>query len=160
MTTPSIVPVNRSGTYRDYLQTKVDRSGAARIEAVSVSVPSGTTTTTIVGLAPFNKGFRLDVGSTQLAVAALGSSVTLDIGYVYDDNVTYTNDQDAFATGLTVAAAGGLVVFDEVVGLRDFVAQANGWLVAVIQGATTGNTGNIFGQVGGIYDGLQAATNR
>jgi len=160
MTTPSIVPTNRTGTYRDYLQTKVDKSGASRTEATSVSVPSGTTTTTIVGLIPFNKGFRMSVGGTQLAVGALGTSVTIDIGYVYSDNTTYTNDPDAFASGLTVAAAGGLIVFDESVGLGAFTAEADGWVVAVIGGTTTGTTGSIFGQISGVYDGLSATSNR
>ena len=159
MTTPSILPTVASGTYKDYLHTKVDRGGQARVQAVQVSVPSGTTTTTIVGLAPFNKGFRMNVGGTQLASAALGSSVTLDIGYVYDLNGTYTNDSDAFATGLTAAAAGGLLVFDETTGLGAFCAEGDGWIVAVVQGATTGTTGNIFGQIEGVYDGLSAASN-
>lgn len=160
MTTPSIVPTNRSGTYRDYLQTKLDKSGAMRTEAFTVSVPSGTTTTTIVGLIPFNKGFRLSLGGTQLAVGALGTSVTIDVGYVYNDNVTYTNDPDAFASALTVAAAGGLIVFDETVGLGAFTAEADGWVTVTIGGATTGTTNSIFGQIASVYDGLSASSNR
>jgi len=160
MTTPAIVPINRSGTYRDYLQTKVDRSGAMRTEAFSVSVPSGTVVTTIVGLIPFNKGFRFSLGGTQLAVAALGTSVTIDVGYVYSDNTTYTNDTDAFASALTVAAAGGLIVFDETVGLSAFTAEADGWVTVSIAGATTGSTGSIFGQIAAVYDGLSATSNR
>lgn len=154
MTTPTILPTKWQGNAQDYLKTKADRSGAARGQYTTVSVPSGTTTTTIVGLVPFNRGFRFLQGASQLATANLGASVTLNIGYVYNDNVTYTNDTDAFASLLTASAA-GLLVFDETIGLG-WVAEGDGWIVAEIAGATTGTTGAISGQIVGEYDDVSA----
>ena len=156
MTTPTILPTNRDGTYKDYLKCKVDRSGAVREQYATVSVPSGTTVATVVGLVPFNKGFRLDYGATQLAVGALGTSVTVDIGYVYKTGSTATDDVDAFATLLTAATAGGLLVLDEPIGLS-WVAEDDGWIAVTIRGATTGTTGSIFGQVNGAYDGINVS---
>lgn len=157
MATPSIYPTQYSGTDRDYLHTKVDRDGCTRLQYVTVSVPAGTTSGTVVGLAPFNAGFRLSYGS-KLHVEDLdtASSVTLDIGYIYDDTATYTGVADAFASDITTAQAGGLITFDEAAGLS-FVAEANGWIVVTTGGASTGTTGAISGQLLGCYDGLSAS---
>lgn len=149
MTTPSILPVGYKGDYRDYLMTKVDRSGAERILKNTVSVPSGTTTTTIIGLAPFNKGAEL--GQLYAFVAALGTSVTIDLGYVYDDNTNNTNKSNAFLAASTVAAAGGLLSVNTADPCT-WTATANGWLVAVIGGATTGSTGILSYRIGFAYD--------
>lgn len=156
MAQPSIVPANFLNTYRDYLHTKVDRDGCLRMQYSTVSVPSGTTTTTIVGLVPFNKGFRLSQGSTQLYSAALGTSVTGDIGYVYKSGSTATDDPDAFGSAITTFAAGGLIVFDEFAGLS-WVAADDGWIAVTIGGATTGSTGSIQSQIVGCYDGAQSS---
>ncbi|MDP9195209.1 MAG: hypothetical protein M3O22_00295 [Pseudomonadota bacterium] len=153
MTTPSIVPTKYAGDDGDFLIAKIDRSGALRMEYVSVSVPSGTATSTVVGLVPFRKGARFIQGATQLYVENIGDgSFTFNVGYVYDDNTTYTNDDDAFASALTTGQAGGLITFDEHAGLS-WVADADGWIVATTGGSTTDNTGVIKGQACLAYDG-------
>lgn len=151
MTTPSIVPTKWNGTVTDYLKTKVDRSGDLRPQRTTVSVPSGTTTTTIVGLVPFNAGEQIT--GFRLYCDALGTSVTVSIGVVYDDNVGNTNNQTLFASGLTAAAAGGELVMAASATNVVYVTTGAGWLVATIGGATTGSTGNIQGTVFGYYDG-------
>lgn len=150
MTTPSIIPVGYAGTSLDYLKTKVERDGSQRASFGAVSVPSGTTTTTIIGLIPFNANFRLT--DFYIFVAALGTSVTVDIGYVYDDNVTFTNKSNAFISASTTAAAGGALTAPTTVDAATWTATANGWLVAVIGGATTGTTNNISYSIGNVYD--------
>lgn len=157
MTTPSIIPTIYQGTTKDYLHTKVDRQGVVRCQSTSVSVPTGTTTTTIVGLAPFNAGDRILVDGSAVACGALGTSVTVDLGVVYDDNVTFTNNQTLFASGLTAAAAGGVLVITNSVTNIPYVTLGNGWVVATIGGATTGTTNSIFAQIASCYDGLVAA---
>lgn len=157
MTTPSIYPTKYSGTYKDFLNTKVDRDGCNRTQYTTVTVPSGTTTSTVIGLVPFNKGFRFSQGSSQLYIANIGDgSFTFDIGYVYDDNATYTNDPDAFASALTTGQAGGLITFDEFAGLS-WVAEANGWIAVTTGGSTTDASGAIQGQIVGCYDSLVAS---
>lgn len=157
MTTPSIVPTKWVGTDLDYLHCKVERDGAMREQYTTVSVPSGTTTTTIVGLVPFQKGFRLGYGATQLYIANIGDgSFTFDVGYVYKTGSTGTDDPDAFASALTTGQAGGLIVLDEFAGLS-WVAQDDGWIAITTGGTTTDATGSIQGQVVGCYDGATSA---
>lgn len=157
MTTPSILPVGYDGTYRDYLKTKVERDGSVRLQYTTVTVPAVTTTTTIVGLVPFNKGFRLSYG-TKLYTADLDTStnVTLDIGYVYKTGSTATDDPDAFASAITTAQTGGLITFDEQAGLS-FVAEDDGWIAVTVGGGSTVTSGAISGQCLGVYDGLNTS---
>lgn len=149
MTLPSIVPVGYSETTNDFLKTKVDHSGAERASYGVVSVLTGTVTTTIVGLIPFNKGARL--ASSYVYSDALGTSVTLDLGYVYSDNVSNTNKSNAFLAASTTAAAGGSLVVNTP-DVATWTATGDGWIVAVVGGATTGSTGNLSFRIGNVYD--------
>jgi hypothetical protein len=150
MTLPSIVPTGYAGNSTDFLRTKVDRSGADRVSFGAVSVPSGTVVTTVIGLIPFNSGARLS--SFYAFFAALGAGVTVDIGYVYDDNVGNTNKQTAFIAASTIAAAGGALSAVTTVDPCTWTATANGWLVVTIGGATTSSTGNVSYRLGLTYD--------
>lgn len=154
MTTPSIVPAPFQGTSTDYLKTKVERDGSVRCQAETVSVPTGTTTATIVGIVPFNAGFRILPDGCSFASDALNTGVTLSIGVVYDDNVGNTNNQTLFTNASTASAAGGAILVTNSATNVPYVTTGNGWVVATIGGATTGTTGNIYGQVVGCYDGL------
>jgi hypothetical protein len=156
MTTPSIVPTKWNGTSTDFLKTKVDRSGASRAQRTTVSVPSGTTVNTIVGLVPFNKGEQIT--GFRLYCDALGTSVTANVGVVYDDNTNNTNNQTLFLSGSTNPAAGGELTFTTSAANSVYVTTDSGWLVATITGATTGSTGNIQGTVFAVYDGLSGLT--
>lgn len=154
MTTPSIVPTQYDGTSRDYLKVKDDRSGGARTYAGTVSVPSGTAATTVVGLVPFNKGARFSINSNSVACGNFGAgTTTVSLGYVYDDNVTYTNDVDAWASAATAPQSGGFVTVDEVDGIS-FVAEANGWIAITINTADADATSSITWSFTGSYDGL------
>lgn len=155
MTTPAIVPAQYNATATDYLKVKQDRSGAARMCVGAVSVPSGTAATAIVGLVPFNRGARFHIDSNSVYVADIGAgTTTISLGYVYDDNVTYTNNQTAFASASTAIQAGGFVSLTAGAAGLQFVAQANGWLVATINTAATDATGDITFNLIESYDGL------
>lgn len=149
MTQPTNVPVGYQNTVLDYLHTKVERDGSERAAYGVISVPTGTTTTTSFGMVPFNKGARLSGLFTN--VAALGTSVTADIGYVYSDNTNNTNKSNAFAAASTVAAAGGSIVV-ATPDVATWTATADGWILLTIGGATTGSTGNVSYRVGLCYD--------
>lgn len=153
MTTPSIVSSKYAGTSADFLKAKIDRSGACRNEYFTVTVPGSTSTSTVIGLVPFRKGARFVQGASQLYTADLdtGTDVTIDIGYVYDDNVTYTNDPDAFASALTTAQTGGLITFDEFAGLS-WQADGDGWIAITTGGGSTTTSGAIKGQIVLAYD--------
>ncbi len=153
MTTPSIAPTKYSKTDADYNLAKSDKSGATRLQAGSVSVPSGTVATTVIGLVPFRKGATLVRGSTSVYFANIGDgSFTADIGYVYDDNSTYTNDPDAFAVAHIAGRAGGYATLGATAGLT-WVAAADGWIAVTTGGSTTDATDDITFQVSLSYDG-------
>lgn len=153
MTLPTIVPVAFQATAKDFLHTKCSRDGDMSLQVQQVSIPSGTTTTTIVGLIPFNKGIRVATDAFSVLNDALGTSVTISLGYVYNDNVSFTNNQTAFLAATAAASAGLLAPTG--IGL-DFVAQGDGWIVATVGGATTTTTGNLTASVPFAYDGVNA----
>ena len=158
MTTPTILPTGYAGDATDYLKTKVDRDGCIREQYSTVTIPATTVTTTVIGLVPFNKGFRLSSGATRLAVGDLDTStnVTIDVGYVYKTGSAETDDQNAFASALTIAQTGGYIVFDEPTTDLPFVAADDGWIALTIGGGNTTTAGAFYGQISGCYDGLNA----
>ena len=156
MTNPTIVPTKYAADDGDYNIAKVDRSGALRVEQNSVTIPAATASGVVVGIVPFRKGAKFVFGASKLYVADLdtGTDVTMDIGFVYSDAVTYTSDPNAFASALTTAQTGGLIVFDEHAGLT-FIAEADGWIAVTLGGGQPTTTeGVIKGQVVLAYDGV------
>jgi hypothetical protein len=154
MTTPTVLPTQYAGTYKDFLKVKTDRSGAARVVAGTVSVPSGTTANSYVGLVPFVKGARFVIGDKSVYCNNFGAgTTTINLGYVYDDNVTYTNDVDAWASLSTAAQSGGFITVDEKEG-ASFVAAANGWVTAQLIAADADATADIAFNFVEAYDGL------
>jgi hypothetical protein len=156
MTLPTVVDTQYNGTVTDFLKTKCDRSGAARVYSGVVSVPSGTAANAFVGLVPFNKGARFHIDSTSIYAGNFGAAdTTLNIGYIYSDNVTYTNDVDAWASLSAAPQSGGFVSVDEFAGLS-FVAAADGWVAAQLIQTAADATADITFQFTGAYDGLSA----
>lgn len=159
MTLPTIYPVEYNGTATglspDFTKVKADRSGAARVYSGSVSVVSGTAATTIIGLVPFNKGARFHLSNTSIYVPDIGAgTTTISIGYVYSDNTNNTNNATAWASASTAIQAGGYVSLTAAATGLNFVATADGWVVATINTAATDATGSISFQILGSYDGL------
>lgn len=157
MTTPSVLPTQYAGNYKDFLKVKCDRDGCVRTLAGTVSVPSGTAADAFVGLVPFNKGARFTIGDKSIYCGNFGAgTTTVNVGYVYDDNVTYTNDVDAWASLSTAAQSGGFVTVDEKEG-NVFVAEANGWIAVQLKAAAADATADIEFNFGVAYDGLSAS---
>lgn len=152
MTTPNIVPSGYQATDADYLKAKCDRSGAARLVSGVISVPSGTAANAYIGMVPFRNGARFTINDKSIHAGNFGAaSTTLNVGYIYDDEVTYTNDVDAWVSLSTAPQSGGFVTVDEVEGLS-FVAAADGWLAAQIIAAAADATANLTFNVLVSYD--------
>lgn len=139
MTTPSIL-ADTAGN------AKVDRSGAVRSIKAAATIPASTAADTIVGMVRFQAGFSLD----QLAVVSedldTATNVTLDVGFVYDDDTTYTNNPDAFFDGIDIVQDAGSVVWPVADGLltgTGFVAEADGYIVVQTKGASTTTEGDV-----------------
>lgn len=152
MTLPTLYPAGYDGTAKDFLKAPRDNGGAQRIVQGVVSVTSGTTANSYAGLVPFRKGARFQIGDKSIHAGNFGAgTTTLNVGYIYNDNTTYTNDVDAWASLNTAAQAGGFVTVDEIEGLS-FVAQADGWLAVQLIAADADATANLTFQVGVAYD--------
>lgn len=156
MTTPNYYPTQFQGDDTDYLKVKCDRSGAARIIAGSVTVPATATDGQFVGLTPFNKGARFHFDDKSVYAGNFGgATTTINLGYIYDDNTTYTNNVDAWASASASAQSGGFVTVDEKDGLT-FVAEADGWIAVEIDTANADAEAAIEFQFSVAYDSLQA----
>lgn len=153
MTLPSIVPTGFAGDRTDFNKVKRDTFGAVRQESGSVVVPNGTVAGTFVGLVPFNAGARFVVSDKSFHITDIdaGTDSTVNVGIIYDDNVTYTNDVDAFASLSTAGQAGGFITIDETAWMT-LVTQGNGWLVLENEANTTEAEGTVTYTVGVTYD--------
>lgn len=154
MTYPTVLPAGYAGNASDFAKVPgVDRSGAARIQQGSVTVPSLTAADVVVGLLPFQAGARINIHDKSIYAGNFGgATTTLNIGYVYEDNVTYTNDLDAWASLSAAPQAGGFVTVDEKEGLS-FVAEGNGWLIAQLKALAADAEAAINFNVTVAYDG-------
>lgn len=149
MTTPSIVPTSFTGTDKDYLQAPRTNNGTIAVVAGAVSVPSGTAADAQVGLFPFQKGATFHAPTFYCGNFGAGTT-TVNFGIVYDDNVTYTNDVDLFASLATAAQSGGYVTLDEKEWMN-YVTTGNGWVIAELKAAAADATESITFNVGVQY---------
>lgn len=153
MTTPTVVPTGYAGDDTDYLKVKRDTFGAVRNVRGTVTIPNGTAAGVFIGLVPFQKGasFVINDKSVHITDIDAGTDSLVNLGIIYDDDTTYTNDVDAFASASTAGRAGGFISVDEVEGLT-FEAQGNGWLAVENDVNVTESEGTITFNVGVVYD--------
>ena len=120
------------------------RNGGAQHVRRTATIPAVTVVTTIIGMIPFQKGARVNYGGTQVLVADLdtATNVVLDVGFIYTDDTTFTNDPNAFIAGSAVAQAGGIDLFDATAGFT-FVAEAEGFITITTSGGSTTTEGDI-----------------
>lgn len=153
MTLPTVYPTGYDGTTKDFLKAPVNRSGAEFLVNGSVSVPSGTAADAYVGIVPFQKGARFKIGDKSIHCGDFGAgTTTVNVGYIYNDNTTYTNDVDAFASLSAAPQSGGWVTVDEIEGMS-FVAESEGWLAVQLKAAAADATANITYNLSVSYDG-------
>lgn len=136
MTTPDIFADGYTNSADAFLNSPSGQGLPDRPVRATVTVPAATASGDVIGLIPFQKGASLEMGSGALLTADLdtGTDVDFVLGFVYDDDTTFTNDPDAFITlntGLQAAAA--LVPFDGTGGFT-FVAEADGWIAMTLSG--------------------------
>lgn len=153
MTDMTIVPTQYAGDDTDFLKVKRDPSGAVRNVAGTVTVPSGTAEDVYIGLVPFQKGARFIINDKSVHVTDIddGTDSELDLGIIYDDNTTHTNDEDAFASASTAGQAGGWITVDETSGMT-LTTTGNGWLAVKNETNVTESEGTITFSVGVVYD--------
>lgn len=141
MTTPSIL--SDAATKRD---AKVDRSGAVRAQKGTATIPDTTASATVIGMIRFEEGFNLQGLHVKSADLDSGTDVLLHVGYVYDDDSTYTNDADAFFQSSDIAQDGGSVVWPVADGNLTgvgFTAEAGGYIAITTAADATDAAGDI-----------------
>lgn len=142
MTTPTIFSDVAASTR----SAKVDRSGAVRSVKAVAALPATAASGTIAGMIRFQKGMslqKLDIKTDDLDTS---TNVTLDVGYVYDDNVTFTDAPAAFLSASAIPQSAGSFVWPVASGLlvaTGFVAAADGYIVARTGGGATTTAGNV-----------------
>ena len=143
LTLPDVVPTGYDGTALDFKKTKAMRDGIARLITGTVSVPSGTAATEIVGLIPVNKGARFKLDDKSVYCGNFGAgTTTVDLGFIYYDSDEGTSDADAFASASAAPQAGGFVTVDEKAGLT-LEAAADGWLALTVNTAAADATADV-----------------
>lgn len=153
MTDMTVVPTGYAGDDTDFLKVKRDTFGAVRQVSGTVTIPNGTAEDAYIGLVPFQKGARFIVHDKSVHVTDIdsGTDSLLDLGIIYDDNTTFTNDEDAFVSASTAGQAGGFLSVDETTGLT-LVTQGNGWLALKNEANVTEAEGTVTFSVGVVYD--------
>jgi hypothetical protein len=143
MTTPTIVATGLAGDRTDFNKVKRDTFGAERTVTGTASVTSGTAADAFVGLVPFQKGAIFDIHDKSVHCGDFGAgTTTVNLGIIYDDDTTYTNDVDAFASLSTAAQSGGFISIDEIEGLT-LKTEANGYLAVQLKAAAADATADI-----------------
>lgn len=111
-------------------------------------VPGGTAVGTIIGMIRFQKDFsptHLALFSNDLDTPA--EATTFDVGYVYDDNTVFVDDDNAFFSLIDIAQDAGARVWpsnDDLGTGVSFVADGDGYIAVTIRGGSTTTFGNIF----------------
>lgn len=149
MTTPTIL-ADTAGN------AKVDRSGAVRSIHAQATVPNTTAADTIIGMIRFQKGFTLDQLAIKSSDIDAGTTVLIDVGYVYDDDTTYTNDPNAFFDGLDIGQDAGSRVWPVADGLLTgvgFTAEADGYITVQLTDDAAEADGTIDVKALFSYDG-------
>lgn len=153
MTTPTIVPTGYQNDESDYRTCKVDRSGAVRQAAGTVTVPASTAVGAFIGLVPFNAGARFVINDKSVHITDIdaGTDSTVNLGIIYADTNEGTDDVDAFVSASTAGQAGGFLTIDETSGMT-LVTTGNGWLAVENEANITEAEGTITFNVGVVYD--------
>lgn len=141
MTTPTILSdVGSQGTKG----ARVDRSGAMRSQKAVATIPATTAATTIIGMIPFQKGFTLESFQLKTDDLDTGTTVTLNVGYVYTDNVSFTDAPAAFISANAIAQTGTSLIYPIAAGLltgTPFIAAGDGYVVLQVQAGPTTTAG-------------------
>jgi len=153
MTSPTIVPTRFQNNDTDFLKVKRDTFGAVRQVSDTVTVPTATAVGAFVGLVPFQAGARFIIGSTSVHITDIdaGTDSLVNVGIIYDDDTTHTNDVDAFSSNSTAGQAGGFIAVDETTGMT-LETTGNGWLALENQANITESEGTVTFTVGVVYD--------
>lgn len=140
MTTPTIFSDVAAQAY----QAKVERNGDVVAQKAIATIPASTAAGTNIGMIRFQKGFTLTALAIVSADLDTGTTVVLDVGYLYDD--TTGEDDNAFFNDIDIAQDAGSVVWPIADGLLtgvSFTATGAGYLSITTRSGSTTTAGDI-----------------
>ncbi len=155
MTLPTIYPSGYNGTSSDFSKVKADRSGALRSSVFTVTVPTSTATSTVIGFVPVRKGARLHLPACRISIDDLdsGTTITSEIGIVYDDATNNTSVPDKYvADGATTGQSAGAFTLLTTNAADSYVVTGDGWLALTLTAGPTTTLGTIHGVAAITYD--------
>jgi hypothetical protein len=113
----------------------------------TTSLAAGVANGSNVGLLPFNKGAKVFMGSNiYITDIDTATTATGTLGWIYDNNTSFTNDPDGFVTSFTTPQTGGRVEFSASAGYS-FEAEGDGWVVYVVGGENVEVVGTITSDI-------------
>lgn len=146
-------PTKYQGDDGDFLIVKMDRSGAVRQEAGTVTVPTSTAAGAFVGLVPFNAGAKFIINDKSVHITDIdtGTDSLVNLGIIYNSVADGTDDVDAFTLASTAGQAGGFIAITNEAGMI-LETTGNGWLAVENDVNITEAEGTITFSVGIVYD--------
>ncbi len=145
MTTPDIF-ADGEDSANSFLNAPSGQGDGPRMVKRTATVADSASVGTVYGMIPFNKGAQFSYGGTTIIPTNLDTAtlLTLDVGYIYNDNDTSSNinDDNAFVDNSTTGRAGGVIAFSAVAG-KTFEATADGWLVVTTAGGSVTTAGTM-----------------
>lgn len=150
MTTPTLF----SDVAANPLLAKGEPQGVIT-QKFSLTLPTTATAGTNCGLIRFQKGFSLVGLSLKASDMDTSTTLVLDVGYLYDDSVTYTEDDNAFFNDIDIGQDAGSVVWPIADGLLtgvSFTAEDAGYLSLTTRGETIEVAGTVEGIALFTYD--------
>lgn len=152
MTTPTLFTTQYGSGVESLRQAPGGQGFQANYAYTNILVPASTAQNTVIGILPFQEGFRMSYAS-KLILDDLdtGTDVTLDWGYVYLNDSDFTEASDAFISSSTIPQGGGTVDPTRFDGSR-FIAETEGWVCVVVTGGATTTEGNVTAHTHFDYD--------
>ena len=139
MTTPDIFADGYANSADAFLNAPGGQGSPDVPVRATVTTAAIIVSGTVIGMIPFNKGASIEMGSGAVLAPDLDTStnVTFELGFIYDDDGTFTNDPNAFILSSTAfQTAANFVAFDGTGGFT-FDAEADGWIAITTGGAST-----------------------
>lgn len=143
MTTPTLF----SDVAANPLISKSEPQGVIAQKFV-LTLPAASAAGTNCGLIRFQKGFSLVGLSLVASDMDTATTLVLDVGYLYDDSTTYTEDDNAFFNDIDIGQDAGSVIWPIADGLLtgvSFTAEDSGYLSLTTRGEAIEVAGTVTG---------------
>lgn len=121
----------------------------------SLTLPVSTAADSNCGLIRFQEGFSLLGLSLKASDMDTATTLVLDVGYLYDDSATYTEDDNAFFDNLDIGQDAGSVVYPVADGLLtgvSFTAEGAGYISLTTRAEAIEVAGTVTGIALFTYD--------